>query len=61
MNGQPIAILMARESTRRHLSDPPREPRRPRTPRRAAARVLLTAAHRLDPYVAAAPHASLAR
>jgi len=51
MHGQPIAILMARESTRRNLTEPPRErrPRRPRRPRRAAARVLAALAVRLDP------------
>jgi hypothetical protein len=59
MPGQPIAILMARESTRRNLTEATRE--RPRRPRRTVARVLQTAAHRLDPYVAAAPRASLGR
>ena len=54
MHGQPTAILMARESTRRQLSEPPRE-RQPRRPRRAAARVLAAAAHRLDASVAPAP------
>ena len=54
MHGQPTAILMARESTRRHLTEPPRE-RQPRVPRRAAARLLAAAAHRLDSRVAQAP------
>ena len=54
MQGQPTAILMARESTRRHLTEPPRE-RQPRRPRRAAALVLQAAAHRLDASVAQAP------
>jgi hypothetical protein len=60
MNGQPIAILMAAESTRRNMTEPPRAVR-PRRPRRAAAVVLQAAAHRLDPRVAAAPRASLGR
>jgi hypothetical protein len=51
MHGQPAAILMATESTRRNLTEPPRE-RRVRRPRRAAARVLVAAASRLDPGVA---------
>jgi hypothetical protein len=54
MNGQPIAILMAAESTRRNMTEPPRTAR-PRRPRRAAAVVLQAAAHRLDSHVAAAP------
>lgn len=52
MHGQPIAILMARDSTRRGITEPASEPR-PRAPRRTAARVLQSAAHRLDPAVAA--------
>jgi hypothetical protein len=60
MNGQPIAILMAAESTRRNLTEPPREAK-PRRPRRAAAVVLQAAAHRLDPRVAPAPQAGLGR
>ncbi|HEX5619746.1 MAG TPA: hypothetical protein VFX51_15090 [Solirubrobacteraceae bacterium] len=48
MNGQPTAILMATESTRRNLTEPPREPR-VRRPRRTVARVLAALAHRLDP------------
>ena len=54
MNSQPIAILMATESARRNLSDPQPEPR-PARPRRAAARMLQAAAHRLDPGVAPRP------
>jgi hypothetical protein len=54
MHGDPIAILMATESTRRRLIEPPREAR-PRRPRRAAALALQAAAHRLDPYVARSP------
>jgi hypothetical protein len=60
MNGHPAAILMAVESTRRNLHEPPREPT-PRRSRRVAARALQAAAHRLDPRVAAAPRASLGR
>jgi len=48
MHGQPTAILMATQSTRRNLTEPPREPR-VRRPRRAAARVLAAVAARLDP------------
>jgi hypothetical protein len=51
MTGETIAILMARQSTQRNLSEPRREARTPK-PRRAAARALLTAARRLDPAVA---------
>jgi hypothetical protein len=54
MHGQPIAIQMAAQSTRRHLTQPSRE-RRPRAPRRAAARVLHAAALRLDASAARAP------
>jgi hypothetical protein len=54
MHGHPTAILMAIESTRQALSEPPRE-RRVRRPRRAAARVLAAVAVRLDPAVARAP------
>jgi hypothetical protein len=50
MNGQPTAILMAVESTRRNMTQA-REPR-PRRPRRATARVLAAVAVRLDPAVA---------
>jgi hypothetical protein len=60
MNGQPAAIMMALESTRRGIHEPPREPQ-PRRPRRAAAVVLQAAAHRLDPRVAAAPRVNLSR
>jgi hypothetical protein len=56
MNGQPIAILMARESTRRKISRPQPEPPRPRRhPRRAIALALQFVAHRLDPSVTTAP------
>jgi len=48
MHGHPTAILMAIESTRRHLVEPPRE-RSPRRPRRVAARALAAVAVRLDP------------
>ena len=48
MHGHPTAILMAIESTRRLLTEPPREPR-VRRPRRVAARVLAAVAVRLDP------------
>jgi hypothetical protein len=54
MHGQPTAILMAREATRRRLTEPPREGQ-PRVPRRTTARLLAAAAHRLDPRVAQAP------
>jgi hypothetical protein len=60
MNGQPVAILMAVESTRRGMNEPPREPR-PRRTRRTAAFLLQAAAHRLDAHVAPAPRASLSR
>jgi len=54
MHGQPTAILMATESTRRNVTEPPRE-RSPRRSRRAAARVLAALAVRLDPAVVRAP------
>ena len=57
MTGHPSAILMAVESTRRALTEPPRE----RRPRRAIALALQTLAHRLDAGVAPAPRASLGR
>jgi hypothetical protein len=60
MDAQPIASLMAAESTRRRLTEPPREPR-PRRPRRALALVLQLAAHRLDPHVTASPRITLGR
>ena len=59
MNGQPSAIYMAVESTRRNLHG--RRPSASRRTRRIAARVLLSVAHRLDPRVAPAPRASLSR
>jgi hypothetical protein len=56
----PIVSLMARESTRRRLTEP--EPAAgPRRPRRAAALVLQRMAHRLDPYVTASPRVTLGR
>jgi hypothetical protein len=60
MNSHPIASIMAAESTRRRLTEPPREVQ-PRRPRRAVALVLQSAAHRLDPYVAASPRITLGR
>jgi hypothetical protein len=60
MPGHVIAAQMARESTRRRLSEPPREPR-PRRPRRAVALVLQATAHRLDPCVTAPPQLRLNR
>jgi hypothetical protein len=60
MNGQPSAILMAVESTRRGLTEPPREPR-PRRTRRTVAVVLQWVAHRLDAGVAPAPRVNLGR
>jgi hypothetical protein len=54
MHSLPLAALMATESVRRNLTEPPRVRRR-RRPRRVAARVLHAAAHRLDPCVAHAP------
>jgi hypothetical protein len=56
----PIASIMARESTRRRLTEPEPETRA-RRPRRAVALVLQSAAHRLDPYVAASPRITLGR
>jgi hypothetical protein len=61
MNHLPIAALMAREATRAKLTGPQHEPRAPRLPRRAAARVLQSAAHRLDPCVAAPTRAVAGR
>jgi hypothetical protein len=52
MPGHVIAAINARESTRRKLTEPPREPR-PRRTRRAAALTLQAVAHRLDPCVTA--------
>ena len=57
MNGQPTAILMAVESTRRNMHEPPREAR-PRRPRRATARALQAIAVRLDPAVVQEPQLS---
>jgi hypothetical protein len=56
MNGQPIAIQMAAQSTQRHISEPARE-RTPR-PRRATARLLQAVAVRLDPAVVQEPQLS---
>ena len=60
MQGHVPAALMAREATRRKLTEPQPE-RRPRRPRSAAARVLQAAAHRLDPGVTAPPRLGLPR
>jgi len=60
VNSQPIASLMAAESTRRNLTEPQPEAR-PRRPRRALALALQSAAHRLDPYVTASPRITLGR
>lgn len=51
MQDLPIVALMTRESTRRKLTEPAREPL-PHAPRRTIARVLLAAAKKLDPAVA---------
>jgi len=53
MFSDPIAGLMAAASTRRALTEPQRRLVRPARPRRAVALVLHTAAHRLDPDIAA--------
>jgi hypothetical protein len=53
MHGHVIATLMVRESTLRRLSEPPRDRRRRRRLRPAAARLLQSTAHRLDPRVPA--------
>jgi hypothetical protein len=60
MPGHIPAALMAREATRRKLTEPQRE-LRPRRPRSAAARILQVAAHRLDPGVTAPPRLGLHR
>jgi hypothetical protein len=60
MFSSPIAALMAAESARRALTAPVREVPA-RHPRRAAALILQRVAHRLDPYVAGAPQASVGR
>ena len=57
MFGQTVAILMARDATRRHVTEAQREPAA--GGRRRAARALQAAAHRLDPHVAAAPRPAL--
>jgi hypothetical protein len=49
--GHVVAAHMAREASRRRLTEPPREPR-PHRPRRLVAYLLHAAAHRLDPRVA---------
>jgi hypothetical protein len=70
MQDHVIAAHMAREATRRKLTEPPRrgeaggerrsrETGRPRRPRRAAARALQLAAHRLDPSIAPPARAQL--
>ena len=58
MTGQPAAALMAREATRRRLTEP--EPESQGGRRRRAAHVLQGLAHRLDPQVAA-PRPALGR
>ncbi len=60
MNSQPIATLMAAESTRRALTEP-RHETQPARPRRAVALLLQSVAHRLDPYVTASPRITLGR
>ena len=55
-----IAAQLAREATRRRLTEPPRRPR-PRLARRAIAHALQSAAHRLDPRLTAPSQASLER
>jgi hypothetical protein len=60
VNSQPIASLMAVESSRRNLTEPPREVQ-PRRPRRAVALALQSLAHRLDPCVTASPQITLGR
>jgi hypothetical protein len=57
MNGQPAAILMAVEATRRNMHEPPREPKPHRT-RRTTARALQAMAVRLDPAVVQKPQLS---
>jgi hypothetical protein len=52
---------MATESSRRALTEAQRERQVPRAPRRTAALILQRAAHRLDPYVTAAPRVTLGR
>jgi hypothetical protein len=47
MHGHTAAAVIAREATRRGIYDPVPE-RSPHRPRRAAARALAAAAHRLD-------------
>jgi hypothetical protein len=54
MFSDPIASRMAVESTRRALTEPARLVR-PARPRRTIVLLLQSAAHRLDPYVAASP------
>jgi hypothetical protein len=57
MNGEPVAILMALEATRRNMHQPPRAPR-PRRTRRITARALQSIAARLDPAVVQKPQLS---
>lgn len=56
MNGQSVAVMMAAQSTHRHVNEPPRE-RAPR-PRRATARLLQALAVRLDPALVQKPQLS---
>ncbi len=59
MQFDPIAGIMARESTNRLLTET--KPQKVRRPRRTAALVLQRAAHRLDPYDAAPPKVNRGR
>ena len=55
-----ITGLMVRETMRRTLHEPTREPQ-PRRPRRAVALILHTAAQRLDPGVTASRRVTVGR
>jgi hypothetical protein len=57
MNGDPVAILMAVDATRRTMHEPPRAPK-PRRTRRITARALQAVAVRLDPAVVQQPQLS---
>jgi hypothetical protein len=60
MFSDPIASRLAVESTRRALTQP-QPPARPGRVRRALALFLRSAAHRLDPHLAAPPQITLGR
>jgi hypothetical protein len=60
MNADPSTILMAIESMRRGMHEPPRPPKQRRA-RRTVALVLQRAAHKLDAGVAPAPRVNLSR